>query len=228
LENTFPQEAAKRAAVTSITNYFAMDVLDSTGDYVDKTKFHNYSDTSNHPENYYMFLIDKGTYSYKSNDTWFIREIKLRSYKFNTEHVINMCVTFDGTKYITSNWIDARDVRPGLKVTYNPSAAAYEVLPSMIVNDRSQTAEDALDHSSELLSGTAYRLLQEYLVQITGCKVNVKEFLGNYGSYQKWDGSWFVDVACDFKTNAGGKYTKRIQAVIYVNKTVEIIATYNI
>lgn len=223
LEKVFPKESAKRVAVTAITNYYAMDVFDSTGNYIDTSKFHNYSDTTNHPENYYMYLIDAGRLSYKSEDTWFLRDIKVRSYKYQTEHIINMYITFDGSKYITSHWADARNVSSSQKVIYESFSEAYEVFPSMIAVDRSSTAEAKLDHSRDLLKSNAYKYLETYLVELqSNYKVTVHNVLGVYEETQQWDGSWYFDVAVTFKHKTTGlSLDYRVRCIVTPNGTIQ-------
>ena len=221
LEKVFPSEYAKRAAVTAITNYFAEDVWLNDNE-KDPTKFHTYSDTLNHPENYYFYITNEGTYSYLDDTTWHINKLKVKSYGYYTEHCISMDVKLDNSVYCTLNWIDSRDVKPEQKITYGYKFdPASNVSFDLIKDDRNKSDEDAIDYSGRLSISDAYNYLELYLAfNYPAYTATVHKIIGVHNQWQKWDGSWYIDVDVTLKDSSNNKISCRVQCEVNYDKTI--------
>ena len=135
---SFSKESAKRAAVTALTNYFAMDVFDSDGD-VDPSKFHTYADTSGNTDDYYLRVLSDGTWTVIDDHTIHCEELRLKN-SWDTIFLFNLDVSFDGTVYKISNVIDAKGTNASNTQTYPDSDPSYTVTPDMIDTDRSDAS----------------------------------------------------------------------------------------
>lgn len=105
LEETFPHEKAKRAAVVFVTNGFATDVFMPDRNTLDPEKFHRYADTSGVLDEYYFTVSDAGEYTVKDELTWHISGMRLvHNYygSFNSAK-LDVDVTYDGENYYISN-----------------------------------------------------------------------------------------------------------------------------
>lgn len=71
LEAAFSKELAKRAAVVAFTNYYALDVFTTDGNY-DVSKFHSYADVSDDASKYFWYVKSEGTWRAKNENTWHV------------------------------------------------------------------------------------------------------------------------------------------------------------
>lgn len=221
LEQVFPVDYSKRAAVTAFTNMFADDVWLNDNE-KDPTKFHTYSDTLNNPEKYYWYILNTGTYSYQDVNTWHIDKMKLKSYGYYVEHIISLDVKLENGTYYVLNMVDARDVAPGQKTSYDGDALAKAVPYDLIKDDRVQANEDAINYSSRLSYSDAFDYLEYYLAHVyPDYKATVHRFVGVHNAYQEWDGSWYIDVDVTFKNAAGNTYEYRVQCTVKYDKTMK-------
>lgn len=99
LEQSFPQETAKRAAVVALTNSQATDVFKADRNSYDKSKFHSYSDISG----FFLTFVDEGTWSAKDEYTWHVHEIRLEIFGYGTQIKATLDVKKDGETYIVFN-----------------------------------------------------------------------------------------------------------------------------
>lgn len=134
-EASFSSESAKRAAVTALTNYFAMDVFDSTGNEVDPSKIHSYADTSGNTDDYYLHILSAGKWSVKDTEIRHCEGLTLKN-SWGTEFKFNLDVSFDGSVYTISNVIDAKGTNASNTQVYPDSDPSYTVTPEMIAEDR--------------------------------------------------------------------------------------------
>ena len=99
LEETFPREMARRAAVVAITNRDATDVFTDDGNAYDVSKFHSYGDRSG----YYMTVYSDGTWRAKDDTAWHVDDIILEAPQYEHFLKLSLDVTYNGTNYVVSN-----------------------------------------------------------------------------------------------------------------------------
>ena len=133
---SFPKEDGLRAAVTALTNYYAMDVL--TDGIEDPSLFHSFADTSGNTDDYYMKIWSVGEWTYKDDNTWHCSGLKL--YKKSNGLSINIAcdVTYDGSNYIVSNVKDLNGKSASDTVVYDDNTVYYTVSPEMIEEGRDE------------------------------------------------------------------------------------------
>ena len=123
LEETFPLEAAKRAAIVAMTNCYALDVFTDDGNYYDPSMFHAYEEESE----YSLSVYKEGAWTAKDEHTWHADELILKNDGYNPEFYLRLFldVTFDGTNYVIS---DVKANNQNLKYLYDtdPSKLIYE------------------------------------------------------------------------------------------------------
>ena len=98
-------EYVKRAAVTAMTNYNAVDIFDNGGKIV-QSKLHKYSDTSGEPELYFMYVTSWGTWTAQGENAWHVETMELKSYGgYQDDFRFNLNIRFDESNdaYIVSN-----------------------------------------------------------------------------------------------------------------------------
>lgn len=148
LEEFFPQENAKRAAVVALTNCQATDVFNADGYTYNEFKFHSYSDISG----FYLTIIDVGNWKAIDEHTWHVEDLKCMMSGTGTYLKASLDVSFDGTNYVVSNvdkivaakeYIDSEDSSKinleHLEPTEN--TPYLTISPSMIEEDRDTIEE---------------------------------------------------------------------------------------
>lgn len=98
LEEVFPQEDARRAAIVAMTNAQATDVFTEDGSDYDPVKFHSYADT----DGFHLTVHEDGSWSAKDEKTWHVEDLKLKLSDHDTYMKVTMDVSFDGENYIAS------------------------------------------------------------------------------------------------------------------------------
>ena len=76
-------EYAKRAAVTALTNYYALDVYETDGVTYDTGKFHSYSDIGGNLNDYFILVEDWGNWNETSNGIWSVNGLVLNRVGYN-------------------------------------------------------------------------------------------------------------------------------------------------
>ncbi|MBR3358716.1 MAG: PASTA domain-containing protein [Solobacterium sp.] len=137
-EASFSKESAKRAAVTALTNYFASDVYDSDGN-VDPSKFHTYADTSGNTDDYYLRVLDGGTWTVINDNRIHCDGLRLKN-SWDTIFLFDLDVTYDGTVYTIAKVIDAKGTNASNTQVYPDTDVSYTVTPDMIEQGRSGEA----------------------------------------------------------------------------------------
>ena len=133
-EASFSKEAAKRAAVTALTNYFAMDVYDSDGN-VDPSRFHTYADTSGNTDDYYLRVLNGGTWTVINDNRIHCDGLRLKN-SWDTVFLFDLDVTYDGTVYTIAKVIDAKGTNASNTQVYPDTDVSYTVTPEMIEQGR--------------------------------------------------------------------------------------------
>ena len=118
LESVFPVENAKKAGVTIIENYLALDVFNEAGTEVDPAKYHTFGDKTGNPEDYYMWINDYGTWTYYNENTWHCDKLNLTRYGWNTSHIRSFNITYKDGLYTITNIVDSRDVPDSQKTIW--------------------------------------------------------------------------------------------------------------
>lgn len=122
LEESFPLEIAKQAAIVAMTNGHALDVFTDDGNHYDPSKFHAYGEETE----YSLSVYKEGTWTAKDEQTWHADELILKNDGYNPEFYLRLFldVTFDGTNYVIS---DVKANNQKLKYLYDtdPSKLIY-------------------------------------------------------------------------------------------------------
>lgn len=149
LEETFPQENAKRAAVVALTNCQATDVFNDDGYTYDASKFHSYSDISG----FYLTVVNEGNWNAVDDHTWHVEGLKCMMSGNDTYLKASLDVSFDGTSYVVSNvdkviavkeYIDSEDSSKINVEHLEPTESTpyLTVSHSMVEEDRDTVAEE--------------------------------------------------------------------------------------
>lgn len=101
LEEYLPQEMARRAVVTAITNCFATDVFGEDGNTYDPEKFHAYSDTSDSS----LEIVNEGAWQPINEILWQVNNIGLQN-KNGVYHFVSCVITKENDKYFVTSVID--------------------------------------------------------------------------------------------------------------------------
>ena len=124
LEESFPQENAKRAAVVAMTNSQATDVFNDDGNTYNTSKFHSYSDISG----FYLTVISEGNWRAVDDHTWHVEGLKCMMSGTGTYLKASLDVSFDGSNYIVfdvdkviaaKEYIDSEDSSKSTQSTWN-------------------------------------------------------------------------------------------------------------
>lgn len=166
LEETFPVEYAKRAAVVAMTNGCATDVFDDTGNNYDVAKFHSYSDTSGNFYDYYIIVDSIGEWMAKDDNTWHVESILLRNF-LSTEIVASMDVRFDGNNYVVEN-VEGSLGMSDLALFLEYSDALYLSVPLELieedrVSNRLDTHQSWVDDQFSLWDGS-HKVLKDLIL----------------------------------------------------------------
>lgn len=138
-EVSFSEEYGFRAAVTALTNYYALDVFEDGVEVPEK--FHSFADTSGNTEEYYMSVVSKGKWSGKSEDTWHCEGLKLEKKAYGLEVRVSLDVSFDGENYIITNIQDMNGTSDQNTVVYDEGGVYFTVPHSLVEEDRSGEPE---------------------------------------------------------------------------------------
>ena len=102
---TFTLESAKKVVQVALTNYMAPDTLDDSGNYIDRSKFHPYS----YSGSYKLTLTSAGTWTYLGEDTWYVSNMRFRSwFSSTTYYIVYAKVTYNGEYYMISEAYNGR------------------------------------------------------------------------------------------------------------------------
>ncbi len=240
----FDVRLAKRAAVCAITNYFALDVLTPDGNYEDPSKFHSYADSSGKRDDYYFDVTDWGDWSGVSEDTWHVDHLKLIKYGWQTKFDVGLDVTFDGSVYTISNFVDMHGTTPANTSSFDQVGEYKTVRPELIAEPRPNDgteieepaeAEKPADEPAEKPKEEPEKGLRED--QARRAFEYVGEHMFPYGFECHWfsdlrehtqsvDGSWTFEVGVTI-TNQYGAEMKAI-ASAYVNNTTETVENFSV
>lgn len=96
LEQTFPQEYARRAIVVAMTNCQSPEVFAADGNTYDPSLFHSYSDSSG----FYMMIYQDGQWTAKDDATWHVDDLILE-FKGKLMYMkLYADITYDGNNYL--------------------------------------------------------------------------------------------------------------------------------
>jgi hypothetical protein len=217
----------KRAAVVSMTNYYAMDVFTDDGNDYDVSKFHSYSDTLENPEEYFMEVKSWGTWTLVEENLWHVEKLRLEYYGTEGEFQMSMDVQDDGTNYVISNVQDARNVDESKLVVYETTSECYTVPKDLVLEDRETSDVDALDHSDELKEYQAREALEYYGEALYPYGFECHWWTETYAHEQSYDGSWFLKVGVTITNKYGTTRDTTVEAYINnVTKSVEDFYVY--
>lgn len=162
LEEVFPQEDAKRAAIVAMTNAQATDVFTEDGSDYDPLKFHSYADT----DGFHLTVYEDGGWSAKDEKTWHVEDLKLKLSDHDTYMKVTADVSFDGEDYIVSGvtkvmaaleYLDSDDPSKINIEAMEPSESApFLTVPwHLITEDREEEPSDGSDTAdrAEWISG---------------------------------------------------------------------------
>jgi len=144
LEEVFPVEFAKRAAIVAITNSCATDVFDESGNNYDVTKFHTYSDTAGNFYDYYISVDSWGNWKAVGDSTWHVESLLLEN-SLGTDIVASLDVMFDGENYTVKNIVGTlgnSDLNLMIE-DYNKASSYLKVSLDMIAEDRVENRLDS-------------------------------------------------------------------------------------
>lgn len=126
----FAKETAKKVVHVALTNYYSEDVFDDTGNYIDRTKFHNYS----YSGPYKLTLVSEGTWKYLGEDTWQVSNMRFRSWvSASTYYDVYGKVTFTGEYYMVTDADNGMASNPSRHIIYELNYE-YRVTQEMIDN----------------------------------------------------------------------------------------------
>lgn len=101
LEEYLPQEMARRAVVTAITNCFATDVFAEDGNTYDPEKFHAYSDSGD----YSLVIENEGAWQAMNEIYWQVNNIGLQNGS-GVYHYVSAQITRENDKYFVTTTLD--------------------------------------------------------------------------------------------------------------------------
>ncbi len=220
LEENFPVEYAKRAAVVAITNGYALDVFTADGNSYDTSKFHSYSEASGNLKDYFIEVIDWGKWSAKDDDTWHVVGLRLEFFSSGAEGEASLDVTKVGAEYQVTN-ISGKKANPGalegyhmemsdLNTDLNSNYGSFLTVPeSLILEDRDDDEVAATDKSGILEDQTARRAVDSYGNNEYPYGFKAHWIKGLYNAEQTSDGKWIYKVDITV-TNAFGEEVKGI------------------
>lgn len=233
LEAAFSKELAKRAAVVAFTNYYALDVFTTDGNY-DVSKFHSYADASDDASKYFWYVKSEGTWRAKNENTWHVDHLFLQLYAISDSIVnVSLDVSFDGKDYIVSNlagkapsYDDANDAYSNMSVLENASdAALFFIVPlRLIENDRIDSEVDALDHSKELRVEQAHKAFEYMGNALYPYGFKCHWYSGLKESWQSYDGSWFFKVEVTITNQYGA--SRKMTAEAYINNVTKSVENF--
>lgn len=118
LESFFPKETAKKAVMTAINNYLALDVFDSTGNYVLESKLHPYS----HAARRYK-IRKNGTWSWAGTNQWKFSGFVLYGGDYNSEYPLYGYISVDSTRYHLTSVSNGKSDNPSRYIIYDDCIA---------------------------------------------------------------------------------------------------------
>ena len=135
INTIFSRENANRAAIVSLTNYFASDIYDGKGE-LDYGAIHSYADTSGETNKYLIYDNDTGIWTAKSENQWHVDALQL-NFASGMYLVVSLDVLYDAENdlYIISNIVDD-DSESSAHVDFASGSAFYYVQPYMIEGER--------------------------------------------------------------------------------------------
>ena len=147
---SFPKPKAFRAAVAGITNYLADDVFDKNGNY-DSEKFHTYSEVSGSIEEYFIHVLDQGTWTGKAEDTWHVDNLCLVRIGDLSEYTLALDVTFDEEYYFVHNIKDSS----AEKHVFDETTIALQVPEALVETGRDFDKISGIIESGKYLEKSA-------------------------------------------------------------------------
>ena len=214
---SYKVEYAKRAAVTAMTNYYAMDVFTADGNAYDISKYHSYSDTSGNMDDYYLHVKDWGSWTASDETTWHVDKLELISYQYRTPHIVSLNVKKDGDSYIISN-VTGINPQGSEQLSFEESSPAYTVSQAQIDSDRADM--------NSLKEYTAHRAVENYCDALFPYGYECHWYTGLHEHTQYSDGSWYLEVETDV-TNQYGTDQKVIVSAL-VNNTTQCVEQFKV
>ena len=99
LNELLPQEMARRAVITAMTNCQATDVFTADGSAYDPSKFHEYSDI----DGFFLTVGHEGEWTAADEATWRVDDMLLNIFGYDTAIEVSCNVKMDGDSYIVFN-----------------------------------------------------------------------------------------------------------------------------
>ena len=225
-------EYFKRAAVTAMTNYNAVDIFDNGGKVV-QSKLHKYSDTSGEPELYFMYVTSWGTWTAQGENAWHVETMELKSYGgYQDDYRFNLDVRFDKSNdaYIVSNVYEfCREAGKSSFVSVGGCVSSHELFrvpSSFVTEDRNGTAVKALDHSG-LMNETRGRMAFENYANsyfsYYGCKVKANRYITHL---QDYTGSWYF--VCEITVTYSNGSKEQMKASAYINVATQAVEEFEV
>lgn len=200
-------EKAKRAAIVAITNGTAYDVFDSTGNSIDASKLHSYSDLSGN----YIIVKDWGTWTAKDEKTWHAKGLTMELAETGLKIVGQLDVSFNGENYIVSN-LDG-EYGLGLKLSdleepYNNPEVYLTVSPKLVEEDRDNAKATGLPDNTGLLDeDIAMTEFEVYAGEACPYGIKLHWITGLIAHTQdKTTGEWFFKVNATITNGFGAEY----------------------
>lgn len=222
-------EYCKRAAVTAMTNYNAIDIFDNSGKIV-QSKLHKYSDTSGEPQLYFMYVTSWGTWTAQGENTWHVETMELKYYGgYQDDYRFNLDVSFDESNdiYIISNvYMFFKEAGKSSYEGVGGCISSHELfrIPSSFVSeDRSEAAVKALDHSGIMDETRARMAFENYLNSYFfyyGYSVKANRYITHL---QDYTGSWYF--VCEITVSYNGAKEK-MKASAYINVVTQAVEDF--
>lgn len=200
-------EKAKRAAVVAITNGTVYDVLDSSGEKIDVSKLHSYSDLSGD----YIIVNDWGNWTAKDKNTWHAEGLVLEIAKAGMELVAKVDVSFDGKNYIVSNLYGDYGLGwnlSDLELPENSPELYLIVSPKLVEESRAEEKATHLPDNTGLLDeDIAMTEFEVYAGEACPYGIKLHWITGLIAHTQdKTTGEWFFKVNATITNGFGAEY----------------------
>lgn len=232
LEAEADLEYCKRAAVTAMTNYNAVDIFDNSGK-IAQSKLHKYSDTSGDPQLYFMYVSSWGTWTAQSENGWRVETLKLKAYGgYQDEYRFNLDVSFDSENdvYTISNVYGFfKEAGKSSYVSMGECVSSHELfrIPvSFVSEDRNEAAVKALDHSGRMNETRARMAFENYVNSYCSNFGYAVKFNRYITHLQDYTGSWYFECIITVTNTAGAK--EQMTASAYINVVTQAVEDFAI
>ena len=129
-------EYAKRAAVTALTNYYALDVYESDRVTYDPGKFHSFSDNSGNLNDYFILVENWGNWNETSNGIWSVSGLVLNRIGYNFLPELSLSVGCNEKQCSVYNLRDSNGNPLSSTLYLSESNPAFIVPLSLVTEDR--------------------------------------------------------------------------------------------